>query len=114
MTNRLEIHNLLVLSLQHVPKHDRATLCGRKHAPTKEKGEAPEYRVIPALDDNSITLWTGGGDWSIEEVQEYEYSLTDEGLSEDLVAVLRFAREQGCSYVRLDLDGPVCEHLPTF
>jgi hypothetical protein len=38
----------------------------------------------------------------------------DHGFSEEFIALLHLAREQGCSYLFLDEAGPVQVGLPTF
>jgi len=35
-------------------------------------------------------------------------------LPEDLKAVVDYATKQGCSIVCLDVDGPICDHLPFY
>lgn len=44
--------------------------------------------------------------------EEDEETYEERGYPEDLIRVLRFAEEKGCTWIMLDVDGAISEELP--
>jgi len=49
----------------------------------------------------------------ISELEDFE-DLKDVAGLENIYRILVIAQRSGCSYIKLDCDGPVYDHLPTF
>lgn len=96
-----EIHRLLTVSTAHVPEAVRQRLLD------------PDERLpMLACDELGAWLRTGLGR-PPEDISEENDSTTREW-GPELTAVLAYARNLGCAYVRLDADGPEYPDLPTF
>lgn len=93
----LEIHHLLVVSTAHLTiegsvKLDSAT-AEKRHAGRGVFVDKYEYGYHLALADDDP-----GEEW------------IDDGVRD----IVRFARANGCTHVRIDTDGPVVPLLPTY
>jgi len=95
----MQIDKMLTISTAHIPKHTADAL-----------GGLPDHQNAKLYPEVVYTPWMGYG-WVFIAGQ-------DTGLLEDehpeLAAVLRFAHNYGCDFVRLDCDANPIEALPTF
>jgi len=85
------------ISTAHITKEDARLLHEMNSC-----GEAPSYYE---LDEYGWLVNVDPADWA--PMKELGYSNT-------FVALLMRAKMEGCSYLRLDRDGPVVDELPSF
>jgi hypothetical protein len=88
--SKREIGTFMVFSTRHISQEDADQL-------TQDPGSF-------AADEYQFWVWTGYED---ENSYGPELSLTVRNL-------LKIAKAEGCTYIRLDGDGPVYEDLPQF
>lgn len=96
-----EIHRLLTVSTAHVPE----AMLDRLADPDSPK---------PMLATDEYSAWLRTGLCTpAEDLPEEDAGITAEW-GPELTAVLVYARNLGCMYVRLDCDGPEYTALPTY
>lgn len=98
LREELEIHRLLVVGLKHL------THRGRK--------------VLEQLTSDD-TRDAGRGVYMDEYAYGYHLVLAEDNPDEEWIdpsvrAIVVFAREHGCTHVRIDADGPTVKSLPTY
>ena len=78
-----------------------------------------------ALDPDTVSVyyykrrsWEGAFihvSWdSIDNDPEYRQRLLDAGFSEEFVNIIWAARNLGCTFIRIDSDGPIYDEFPEF
>ena len=90
-----EIEKTMVFSTAHIPEKDNKSL----------KNELV-FRLCVYQYDYGFLI-------HIPDDDDLE-SLKDVAGLENIYRILEIAQRSGCSYIRLDCDGPVYDHLPTF
>ena len=93
---KYEIERTLVLSTGHITSQDDEMLT---------KGELPSPSVDPFSFGYRIYIGT--------ETDPYQECAAS-GLSAALAALMVLAREQRCTWLKLDADGPLRDDLPKF
>lgn len=95
----MQIDKMLTISTAHIPKHTAEAL-----------GGLSDHLEAKLHEDVMYTPWCDYGwvFWASQETGMFE----DE--HPELAAVLRFAHNYGCDFVRLDCDANPIEALPTF
>ena len=88
--SKREIGTFMVFSTRHISQEDAEQL-------TQDPGRF-------AADEYQFWVWTGYED----------ENPCGPGLSPTVRKLLKIAKAEGCTYIRLDGDGPVYEDLPQF
>lgn len=96
---KYEIHKTLVVSTGHITKEDSEFL----------SVPHPSSLIIYPMGDYG--WWIFVGERGMRDCDMSDEEVIDEGGSEDLVRLIKLAREQGCTWLMLDRDGPVYDDL---
>lgn len=110
----MEIVKMLVLSTAHVSKSTAITMT--LQGSMDELDYSVQNEIGNGLD---VILYNKGENgWLVpiitDDLKEGESFYHEVKAPEDLATVLRFAMEQGCSWVMFDKDGEQIESLPKF
>ena len=103
---KYEIQQKLVLSTAHIPQEDNDRLLMAANNPF-----ACPLIVLKVENEQE----SFGFDIRIEDFHEIEVdAIRGYGLSEDFISLYILAHNLNCQWLRLDRDGNVHEHLPSF
>jgi hypothetical protein len=93
-SGNLEVRSVLVLSTCHVTHADMTQI--------EERRLARDCPIVCADDNYGAWLYAPGDEAGLADVNRF-------GFSDSMVKVMRFARDRGIEYVRLDCDGDQLE-----
>lgn len=99
-----EIHKILVVSTAHITELDNAEL-----EVDANSNALPDLIVYP-YGTYGYTIWVPPK--GSHTTQSWTNIITR--YSTSLRQLLAIAKHEGCKYLRVDCDGPIYNHLPTF